>query len=182
MREKQMAVFFYQAVFKLCQYSAWVGMATLVIGVFATTADIVLRGIGFDGVFGVIDVVQLTVMVAAFLSIPFGFLMQSHVSVSLFVDRFGLRGAAVLHMLAASLAAVCLAAIGWFGYDQAMMQLEYGDVSLTLGVLKFYYWLPLLYGAGLSVLVCVCMFLGGLAAACTGKGNGFMIAEQGGHV
>ena len=39
-----------------------------------------------------------------------------------------------------------MAAIGWFGLEQAQLQYGYGDVSQTIAIPMLYYWVPLLVG------------------------------------
>ncbi len=160
---------FHRILFHITRVTAWVGMIFLLGAVVVSAADILLRQIGQDGIFGTVDLVQLMVMSAAYLAIPYGFLSQSHVSVTLLVDRFGRRMNAVSKLLAAFLATGLMGAIALFGYDQAMLQVAYGDISMNLGIPKIYYWLPLLFGSALSALVCVHMAVEALYTALTGR-------------
>lgn len=151
------------------RWCAWTGMAFLLGAMAITAADIALRKIDGQGIFGAVDLVQLMIMGAAYLSIPHGFMTRSHVSVSVVVDHFSRRGAALSNVLAAVLATGFMFAIAWFGYEQAAMQAEYGDVSLTLGLPKTYYWTPLLVGSSLSALVCVHLALQAAFEAVSGR-------------
>jgi TRAP-type C4-dicarboxylate transport system permease small subunit len=148
---------FNRILFAVSRWTAWVGMIFLMGAMAVTTVDVILRKVDNAGIFGAVDVVQLMIMGAAFLAIPYGFLSRGHVAVSLVVDQFGRRGTAAANLLAALLGAGLMGAIAWFGLDQAIMQAGYGDVSLTLGIPKTYYWIPLLTGSALSALVCVHM-------------------------
>ncbi len=144
----------------LCHISrltAWGGMCLLLLAMGTTTFDVILRHINKEGIYGSVDIVQLLIMGAAYLSIPYGFLKQSHVSVTIIADMFSHRFNAVTHFLAAILATGLMMAIAWFGFQQAMLHLEYGDISLTLAIPKIYYWIPLLFGSLLSA--CICLFL-----------------------
>lgn len=141
----------------ISKWSAWGGMLLLLGAVFATTADIFARKL-FDYTYqGTIDIVQLCVLSAAFLSIPYAFISRSHVAVAVFTDRFGARGRAAISSLAALLATVIMAAFSWFGFHHASMQMEYGDVSQTIGIPIVWYWSPVIYGCALSSLISLVM-------------------------
>jgi len=158
-----------RVLFAVCRWVAWVGMAFLLGAMAVTVADVILRKIDRAGIFGAVDLVQLMIMGAAYLSIPYGFLSRGHVAVSLVVDAFGRRATALTDLLAAMLGTALMAAIAWFGFDQARMQASYGDVSLTLGIPMLYYWIPLLAGSALSAVVCVYMAIEALYGAVTGR-------------
>lgn len=158
-------------LYVLTRWVAWVGMAFLLGAMMVTATDIVLRKATNSGIFGAVDIVQLMIMGAAFLSIPYGFMTRGHVAVTLVVDRFNRRFTALAAALAAVLAFGLMSGVAWFGFEQAMQQVEYGDISLTLGVPKIYYWLPLLAGSALSALVCVHLAVESLHMAVTGRGG-----------
>ncbi|MBL4613490.1 MAG: TRAP transporter small permease [Magnetovibrio sp.] len=153
----------------LTRWSAWLGMLFLLGAMLVTTADVVLRKINGRGIFGTVDIVQMMIMGAAYLSIPYGFLTRSHVSVSVIVDMFDRRATALTNLLAAILGLAFMGAIAWLGLGQAIMQAEYGDISLTLGIPITYYWALLLFGSGLSALVCLHMSLEALMIVITGR-------------
>lgn len=134
-----------------------------------TVLDIVLRKAGLFSWPGTIDVVQLCIMTAAFLSIPFAFITDGHVSVEILSERLGPRGQAVLRVLAAALGLVFMVAIAYYGLGAAMDQVSYGDRSQTIGIPIIWYWLPLLTGAALSVLATLLIFLRALLVVVTGR-------------
>ncbi len=135
------------------KYVAWVGMLFLLAAMITTTVDVVLRKVDNQGIYGTIDLIQLMVLSAAYLSIPYAFMTKSHVSVSVLSDMMTLRVAAISQLLATILGFCFMASIAWFGYAQAEMQNQYGDISITLGVPMIYYWVPVLIGAALSAVV-----------------------------
>ncbi len=167
---------FNRILFVLTRYVAWLGMLSLLGAMAVTTADIILRKTEGEGIFGAVDIVQLLIMGAAFLAIPHGFITRSHVSISLVVDMLPPPAVALAGVLAAALGTAFMLAIAVFGYDSALMQYDYGDVSLTLGVPKIYYWVPLLFGAGLSVVVTVHMTVEQLYLLFSGRRN--LLADE----
>lgn len=160
----------HRALLALCRWTAWLGMVCLLGAMLVTVADVVLRRIDNAGIYGAVDLVQLLIMGAAFLAIPYGFLTRGHVAVSLVVDTFGRRATALADLLAAGLGCGLMAAIAWFGFKQAKMQAGYGDISLTLGLPMTWYWAPLLFGAALSALVCLQMLVEAALTVATGRG------------
>ena len=81
---------------------------------------------------------------------PMAFLRESHVGVEFIADR--LPGAALRAVkgFAHLLAAAFMAAIAWYSFKQAGIQVNQGDKSQTLGLPIALYWGPLIAGATLS--------------------------------
>ncbi len=157
------------------RFVSWVGMLSLLAAVIITCADVVLRKLGTGGIYGSVDLIQLTVMAAVFLSIPYAFLTRSHVVVTILADRLPGPVAVLLHALASGLSGAFMFAIGWYGLEQYQMQTEYGDVSMIFGVPMTWYWLPLLGGAFLSVAVTMQMLVESMVAFIR------MLTPVGGH-
>ncbi len=162
--------FFNSKLFYITKYVAWLGMLFLLAAMVITTTDIILRKINGEGIYGTIDLVQLMILSAAYLSIPHAFICRSHVAVSVFADMLSIRILAICNLLAAILGCVFMAAIAWHGFEQASMQHRYGDISITLGIPLILYWIPLLFGAAISALVTINIAIGNIYTIITGKG------------
>ncbi|MCB2102053.1 MAG: TRAP transporter small permease [Rhodobacterales bacterium] len=158
------------ALATLTRWLAWLGMLALMAAVLMTTADVVLRKAANISFAGTVDITQLMVMTAAYLAIPFAFATRSHVAVAMLTDRLPRRALALVQALGGLLAVALMVAIAHYGRLQALQELAYGDASLTLGIPKIWYWVPLLAGAGLSVAVMGVMTLTYLYTAVTGRG------------
>lgn len=143
---------------------ALLGMLGLGGAMLATVLDVGLRPLD-EGLFGVVDLVQLGVMSAAWLAIPYAFLTNSHVSVDLLAQTLPSRFASLLKALGAGLAAGLMALIFFYGWRAAAQQAQFGDLSQTLGLPRTWYWAPLLFGAALSVLATVMIAVSALLAA-----------------
>nr|WP_281413114.1 TRAP transporter small permease [Marivibrio halodurans] len=127
--------------------------------------DVVWRRIGGQALIGAVDLTQLCVMAAAFLSIPYAFVRRSHVVVDLLAGRLSADGRRLLDLLGAVLSTALLGLILYLGWGRAMEQLRYGDVSQDLAIPMIWYWGFLLTGAGLSVLAAFAFFLRRLVGA-----------------
>ena len=135
------------------RFLKWVslaGTAAFVVGVLLTMTDIGLRSFSTLTVKGVVDLMQLCVLVGAMLAIPHGFLTDQHVAIDVFAERTPERVQVALRVIAAALGALFLSGVLWFSYKQSLN--EMGDRSQTIGILMGWYWLPFLVGIGLSVL------------------------------
>jgi TRAP-type C4-dicarboxylate transport system permease small subunit len=152
---------------RLTRLVALLGAAGLAGAMLVTVADVALRPTA-TGIFGVVDLVQLGVMAAAWLAIPYAFMTDSHVSVDLLAHGLPVRVAALLRALGAGLAAALMVLILVYSWQAAAQQAQFGDVSSTLALPKTWYWAPLLAGAGLSVLATVLIAVRALVAAVTG--------------
>lgn len=172
-----MIALFNRCLYALTKYVAWVGMLFLLGAIGITTTDVVMRKLDFGGIYGAVDLIQLMVMAAAYLSIPFAFISRSHVAVSVLADMASRRVAALFQLLGAALGVCFMFAIAWFGYDQALQQAEYGDVSMTFGLPMIYYWIPLLLGSALSAVVTVHLAVEALYTAITGR-SGIVLEEH----
>ncbi len=131
---------------------ALAGTGALIFAVGLTVLDIALRSVSTGTVAGMVDIVQLCVMVAAMLAIPFGFVADQHVSIDLFTVRFPAGLQRALRVFAALLGMLFVLAVFWFSLRQAMVEASYGDRSQTIGIPMIWYWIPLLAGMALAVL------------------------------
>ena len=123
-------------------------------GVAALMVDIAARKtVGFS-ILGMIDLTQLAQMACVFLVLPLAFLKESHVSVDFITERFPPRARAAIECVSALIAIVLLAAILWYSWGQARIQVSQGDRSVTLGIPMLWYWAPLLAGTALSIAAC----------------------------
>ena len=163
-----MPVAFQKILFLVTRTVAWTGMLFLLGAMMVTTTDIILRKINTEGIFGAIDLVQLMIVAAAYLSIPHAFMTKSHVAVTILSDQMPKRAAALTGLAGMALSCAFMFSIAWFGYDQAALQHDYGDISQTLGLPMLYYWIPLLFGAGLAAFVTMALSVDYLRRFLTG--------------
>lgn len=140
---------------QLVKYVAWIGVLFLLGAMLITTIDVVLRKIDNAGIYGTIDLVQLMIISAAYLSIPYAFMKKSHVAVAILSERMPEKIAIFCQALGMLFCVVFMCAIAWFGFLQAEQQHQYGDISITLGLPMIYYWIPVLLGSSLSGLVSI---------------------------
>ena len=137
---------------RLTLWGAMAGMFSLLGVVLVTTADICLRRTLGITVEGNVDVTQLLVMAAASLAIPFAFMTDHHVAVTVLSDRLAPRKQLLLKGIAALLSAAFMTMIFVYGYQQAALQVRMGDVSQTVGIPMVYYWAPLLTGTAVTAI------------------------------
>lgn len=159
------------AMERLTLWGAMAGMFALLGVVSVTTADVCLRRTLGITVEGNVDVTQLLVMAAASLAIPFTFMTNRHVVVTVLSDRLGARKQLLLKGIAALLSAAFMAIIFVYGWQQAALQVRMGDVSQTIGIPMIYYWVPLLTGTGMSAVVTILLALGFVRAAFDGASH-----------
>jgi TRAP-type C4-dicarboxylate transport system permease small subunit len=159
----------YRAVERLSGIAALAGIAMLAVAMAITMADIVLRRLFAFAMSGTVDLVQLCIMSTAFLSIPYAFVRTSHVAIEAATDLLTECALALVKALAAFAGLGFMAAVGWFGLQQARLQYDYGDVSQTIAIPMLYYWLPLLAGAALAVLATAVLAVRFFLQAITGS-------------
>lgn len=118
-------------------------------------ADVVLRAIDPSfRIFGVLDLVELSLDWVFFLAIPLALFEGRVVSVDL-IDGIDRRG--VLERIGAFLTLATFVLLGTKVVTPALDMLQWQDRTLDLGILKFYYWVPIWIGVALC---CVASTIG----------------------
>lgn len=121
-------------------------------GVGALMVDIGARkSVGFS-ILGIIDLTQLAQVACVFLCLPLVFLRESHIAVDFVTEKLPARLRALVELVSALLGIALLAAILWYSWGQAAIQVAQGDRSVTLGIPMWLYWAPLLLGLFLSIV------------------------------
>ncbi|MCC6949786.1 MAG: TRAP transporter small permease [Bradyrhizobiaceae bacterium] len=146
--------FLIRPVRRMAEISAMIAAVILMACAVATAVDVVLRNYFLGGITGMVELTQLAVIWAAFLTIPLGFAHESHVYVDLITGAMKPRLRLHLRNFAMLAGAVVMALYAWWGARQALVQIYSGERTLTLGVPISYYWAPIIYGTTFSV-VCV---------------------------
>lgn len=162
-----MLLLIHKLLFTLTRVLALVGAAMLMGGMLVTCADIVVRGFG-NGIFGTTEMVQLAMLLIVCLAIPYTFMVEGHIGVEIFTDGLGLRVQSLVKAFAAMLGILFMSGIFWFGAKKALQKIEYGDVSMNLGIPLGYFWAPMLVGFGLSVLALALLATGHVLTALRG--------------
>jgi TRAP-type C4-dicarboxylate transport system permease small subunit len=160
---------FYRLSETVAAWAAKAGALCALLAGLITCADIVIRNAGGEGIIGTVDVTQMMIVATAFLTIPYGFIADSHVSVDLGVERLPFRLQAACKALAALFGAVLMGAIGWYGIGQFDTVAQLGDRSQTIGWPMTWFWYPLLVGAFFSTLVALVVTLRHVVAMVGGR-------------
>ncbi|MGD8429693.1 MAG: TRAP transporter small permease [Ectothiorhodospiraceae bacterium] len=150
---------------RLLRYIAVAGVSVLSVAIVLVVSDIVLRATVSYSITGVVDITQLCVMAVAFWTIPFAFIREGHVGITMATDWLPPRAVALLDTLAAAGGLVFVAMLTRYGYAQAMLAMQYGDSSQTIGIPMIWYWAFLLSGGALSCLATSVMMLHHLLVA-----------------
>lgn len=131
----------------------------LSVCVIVTMYDVVLRNLLNSGMQGIVDISQLTVMWAAFLAIPLGFMKANHIGVQLLTDFLPKGFAHWLAVAIALLSALTVSFISYFVIGQTIEQFEIRDRSMTAGIPLSLYWIAVAYGMTLSAFCAIGSFL-----------------------
>lgn len=140
--------------------AALAGVLAYAAAALLTVADIVGRQLGTP-IPGVVDLVQLCVLGGAWLVIPYAFLVGAHVGVDLVVDSFPEPMRRALRAVASLAAVVVLGLMLRQCWESFQMQMLFGDRSQQLGIPILWYWVPLLFGIGLSMVAALLTLVGG---------------------
>lgn len=152
-------VYLIRPVRKLAEISAMLAAAVLMICVSITVFDIIMRNYFQGGITGVVEITQLAVIWAAFLTIPLGFAYENHIYVDLVTGGLRPRVRQFLRGIAVIAGAVVMAFYAWYGGHQALQQIFSAERTLTLGIPLSLFWTPILYGTSFSVVCAVTAYL-----------------------
>lgn len=113
-------------------------------------ADVILRMIDPKWrITGTLDYVELSLDWMVYLAIAAALFAGQIISVDI-IDHWDTRGRLKVIGLIATVCILCVLASQIV--RPALSVLEWGEVTLDLGIPKFYYWLAIWFGVGLSVL------------------------------
>lgn len=123
--------------------------------VLFTTVSVVMREFFDQPVLGVVDVMELALVVCVFFAIAAVFFRDEHITVDI-VDRL-LPAPVVrtLRVVAWLIAAGLLGASLYQMLPAALEKLDSSEVTMTLGIPRYIHWIPILLGFALALLACL---------------------------
>lgn len=151
---------------RLTRLAGGVAFIVLLGMVGVTLADVVLRlisrlpGDPFAGIIpaavpGVVDLVQLTLVAVAHLSIAVTFMLGTHVTVDIVANGLPYRMRAVTRRVAWAISCAFMAACFYEAIGQTERQYVDGVLSATINLPMWWYWLPVIAGTALAALACL---------------------------
>ncbi|SLN17635.1 Tripartite ATP-independent periplasmic transporters, DctQ component [Pacificibacter marinus] len=147
------ATFVHRGLRTLCLVSAGIGGATIFVASLVVAYSVVMRNLGFGGVRGDFELVELVCVTCASLFLPLCQLNKGHVMVDLFTLRLSqstqkrIDGFWTL-CFAAVWAVLCWRLIIGLGHIY-----EYGDRTMLLKASVWWAFVPAVFGTGLSSIV-----------------------------
>lgn len=139
-------------VVRSVDWLAYLSLAFIAAAALITGLDVVLRQTIGSPIRGLVDLTQLAVMYAVFLSIAYGFAHRSHVAVTVLTEFMSDRSNQVLAMLWWGVATGVMCILSYASFSQAQLIFSYGDMSQNIRIPMILYWLPVAVGLGLSAL------------------------------
>ena len=151
---------------RLTRLAGSVAFIALLGMVGVTLADVVLRlisrlpGDPFARVIpaavpGVVDLVQLTLVAVAHLSIAVTFMLGTHVTVDIVANLLPAKARAVARRAGWALSFAFMGGCFLEAIGQARSQFADGIVSATISLPIWWYWLPVIAGTALATLACL---------------------------
>lgn len=141
-----------RAVARLTYWLGLAGVATLIVAILLTCADILWRRLVGGAFIDTFDITKLCLVATASLSIPFGFTQGAHITVDLLANRFPEGMRRWLDVVISLISAALLAFLLWLSWQSAMLHVAYGDTTLNLQLPLIWYLAIFMVGLGLSVL------------------------------
>lgn len=131
---------------------AWLTLAFVGAVAIITGLDVVFRQTVGISIHGLVDLTQLAMMHAVFMSIAYGFGRRTHVAVMLLTEVLSCRVNKVLSAVWWLCAAVLLVILGYAAFDQLLLVYAYGDVSQNIRIPMLWFWLPVVVGLLVAAL------------------------------
>lgn len=108
----------------------WIGMIAIVAMVIHILAEVIGRSFFNHPIPGTLDYVTYYYMViVSFVGMYMGQRRREHVSVTMVIDRLGIRARLILTVLGNLLTAVLLGLFVWLGAENALHQMALGEYS-----------------------------------------------------
>jgi TRAP-type C4-dicarboxylate transport system permease small subunit len=118
-----------------------------------TVTDVVARALNPAWrIFGVFDLVEFALAWMIYVSIALAFLTRSQIVVDLLDAVQSLPARLALRTLALALSLGALILTGLQTITPALDALDWGETTLDLGILKFWYWTAVWFGFAASVI------------------------------
>lgn len=140
----------------------YAGALVLCFMMLYTTYAVVMRQFFDLPVFGVVDVMELSLLFCIFLALPGIFLRDENITVDIIDRLVPPRVLLILRFIGLflTLLIVSVALSGMFG--PAQEKLTSGETTMALGMSRFYHWIPILFGfsfASLGTLAVIIVYL-----------------------
>jgi TRAP-type transport system small permease protein len=143
--------------------ATWLGLVAALALAFMmlfTTAAVVLREFAGQPVLGVVDIMELALVVCVFFAIAATFFRDEHIVVDV-VDRMLPAGIVRGLRLTAWLFAAGLMAASLYGMAPAALEkLNSTEVTMTLSIPRYIHWIPILISFVLAFIASVWLIVG----------------------
>jgi TRAP-type C4-dicarboxylate transport system permease small subunit len=145
---------------------AGIAFLALLAMVGVALADIILRlisrlpGTPFAGIIpvavpGVVDLVELTLVTVAHLSVAVTFMIGTHVTVDVVANTLPAGVRRLTQRLGWALSFAFMALCFYTALDQGRGRFSDGVVSPTISLPMWWFWVPVVFGTGLAALACL---------------------------
>ena len=154
----------------LAAFLSRIAGVALVGMVLVEVADVGLRNLFGIPTVGAYEMIELLLAAAGFLAIPEAFLRDSHITVELIDQVIPARAVDWLRVFGGLVVLVYLVLLTWKMLQPALDYVEFGEVTIELGVPMAIPAIAILTGIGASILTATVLFVRELARLRRGGG------------
>jgi TRAP-type C4-dicarboxylate transport system permease small subunit len=126
--------------------------AFLIVMMMVTVVDVSLRSLFNIPVFGTFDIVELMMVATIFLAVPATYLREEHIVIDVIDHVAPKRLVDVLRWTGTVLTLIYLVVMASQMIQPALDKIDFGDVTLDLGIPKYIHWIPILLGTFFSAV------------------------------
>lgn len=138
---------------RLCILSAGLGGAAIFAASLTVTLSVALRSLGFGGVRGDFELVEITAAICASLFLPLCQLQKGHVLVDLFTNWLPPRARHRLDGFWTAIFACAWAYVSWRLFSGMLEIHDYGDRTMLLGFPLWLIYLAATFSTGLAAII-----------------------------
>jgi TRAP-type C4-dicarboxylate transport system permease small subunit len=138
---------------RLARILAALGGAVVLGVAFTVAVSVVKRTLGFQGVRGDFELVEMSCVCAAALFLPLCQLNRGHVMVDLFTNWLPYRARAAIDWIWLIGFALTWAALSYFTFRGLLEIREYGDRTMLLSIPAWWPFVPAVLGTGAASLI-----------------------------
>lgn len=120
-----------------------------------TCYEVLSRKLFGHSIFGLVDIMEISLVACIFVALPGIFLRDENVVVDAVDQVTGPRTRKVLRVIGVLLSLGFLIVVLVTAIPAAVDKLTFPEFTMTLAISRFWHWVPILFGLGVSTLACL---------------------------
>jgi TRAP-type C4-dicarboxylate transport system permease small subunit len=154
--------------FKPSRWLGYLGMSTVLLLIFFTVSDSLLRNLLNRSIVGTHELIEFTMAILVFFSLAYTEIEKRHVSIDILYNRLPQRAQAIFHSLAVFFSLTIFSLITWQTLLYGIEMWQSRTISPTLNIPIYPFVFVVAFGTG---MLCAVLFVNFLHSLTKGRGR-----------